>query len=319
MLMWLCISNAHSEDHFPSIEHILELPESEIDLGLATLIIEKQIHPNIDVQQGLEQINKIVTIIQKMPEYGPSSLERMGTTLRYFYTPSQWNEHQIYQYDLDDLTAQKNPLSTVSYLLENKYGNCLSLPTLVAIVGQRLGVDIKLAIAPSHVYAHYKDDEGNITNIEATSGTLLPNASYTRNFEIHPDALKNGIYMQSLSNKETIAVLLVELGRKHMRKQRYLSAYKVADLALKYHPKLARAMLLKGNVYYRQLHDELARLKNNQQPIGDEQRHYLDVLSNKNVAWFEMAESLGWREPAPDFAEKYKQSIERFKQNRQPY
>jgi regulator of sirC expression with transglutaminase-like and TPR domain len=306
----------HASEPYPAIAQILKLPEDQIDLGVSALVIEKLYHTDINITSSLKKIDEIVRTIQKMPEYGDSSLEKMGTVLKYFYTPSEWNQYKVYQYDLDDLTGQKNPVSTVHYLLNNRYGNCLSLPTLLTVVGQRLGVDIKLAIAPSHVYAHYKGDDGSITNIEATSGTLLSDSSYIRSLGIHPDAISNEIYLQSLSNKQAVAVLLVELSRHYMHKKDYENAEKIANLALSHHPKLTRAMLVKGNIYSLLLQNELARLKSINQPIGVEQRRYLDPLYQNNIAWFEKAEELGWRQPPPDFDEKYKQSMERFKNRR---
>lgn len=308
-------SPSFGQHRYPTIEQILNLPEDQIDLGLSALIIEKQYHPNIDIDASLNEIDRIVATVKQMPEYGDSSLEKMGAILRYFYTPSKWNQFKVYQYDLEDLKAEKNPVSTVSYFLKARYGNCLSMPTLLTVVAQRLEVNVSLAIAPTHVYARYTDEQGT-TNIEATSGTLLPDESYIRNFDIHEDALKNKIYLESLSKKEAIAVLLVELARNQMHKGNYLNAYDTADLALKYHPKLARAMLVKGNVFYHQLQHELKLLKRSGQPVDAKQRLRLDPISESNLAWFEQAEKLGWRPPAPDFDERYKQSIEKFKNRR---
>jgi len=308
--------SVESDQTITSLEQIFSQSNESIDFGLAALVIEKYSYPKTNIDQALREIEKIVSTVKRMPEYGDSSLEKMGAVLRYFYTPSQWNNHRVYQYDLDDLRGEKNPVSTLSYLLKSRYGNCISLPTLVTIVGQRVGVDIKLAIAASHVFAHFKDEDGRVTNIEATSGTLLSDSAYIRNFDIHPDAIKNQVYLQSLSNKQALAVLIVELGRKYMHQSDYENALKIADLALSHHPKLPKAMLLKGNVYNHLLQNELARLKSINQPIGHEQRQYLDPLYEQNLAWFNKAEILGWREPPPDFEERYKASIERFKSRR---
>ena len=308
--------NAHSTELYPTIEQILDLPKEQIDLGLTALIIEKQYRPEIDINASLNRIDEITNTLKQMPDYGDSQLERMGTILRYFYTPSEWNQHQPYQYDLNDLRGRKNPVSTVSYLLKTKYGNCLSLPTLITILGQRLDVDIKLVIAPGHAYAHFKDEQGNITNVEATSGTLLPDESYIRNFNIHPDAVRNQIYMQSLSKEQTIAVLLIDLGRHYMHKGDYIKSHYIADLALSLYPKLPRAMLLKGSTYGLQLEESVTKVNQSGKPLDIQTRQKLDLLVEQNLAWFEKAEGLGWREPPPDADEKYLQTIERFKKQR---
>ena len=48
----------------------------------------------------------------------------------------------------------------MSHYLATRKGNCVSMPVLFVILGQKLGLPITLAIAPNHVFAKYKRDNG---------------------------------------------------------------------------------------------------------------------------------------------------------------
>lgn len=110
--------------------------------------------------------------------------------------------------------------------------------------------------------------------------------------------------------------MLFDLGRNYLHKGYYFQANNVADLMLKYHPKNVNAMLLKGNIYYKKLHEQLAVLKARSIQITPFVKQRLDHLYKQNLLWYSKAETLGWREPPDDFEEKYLQSIEKFKLQR---
>lgn len=317
-LLYFVTSKSACATTYPSIEEILASPDHQIDLAVARLVIEKEAYLGTNINESLQQIDKIIVTIRNMPEYGDTSLEKMGTVLRYIYTPGPWNNYTAYQYDLDDPFGKINPAGkSIANYLSTKKGNCVSMPLLVTILGQRLGVNINLSIAPHHAFARYTDENNVVTNIEATSGTLLTDKKYITAFEISPEAIRQGIYLQDLTKKETIAFMLYEVGKMHMLKGQYEKAHYIADLMLKYHPKQVSAMLLKGNIYSLQLNMELRYLKDNNLPITAAVRERLDPIYEKNLIWFSRAEALGWHEPSPNFDEKYARSIERFKARNQ--
>jgi regulator of sirC expression with transglutaminase-like and TPR domain len=295
------------------IQKILQLPEQQIDMAQARLLIEKELYSEIDVEKNLERIDSIISTIRQLPEFGSSSLERMGSALRYFYTPGPWNSYRAYRYDLTDPLGTKKPRgSLISSLMKTGQGNCVSMPVLLTIIGQRLGVNISLSTAPHHLFSRYIDDKGIATNIEATSGTLATDQHYIESLEIHPEAVKNGIYLQTLTNKEAVAFMLYSLGRRYMLEGRYADAQRVADLILKYYPKCVNAMLLKGNIFTMQLREEVdAYRAKNIPPTPAIRKELEEKYVKKNLYWFSRAEALGWRQPGPGFDQKYLQGIER--------
>lgn len=72
-------------------------------------------------------------------------------------------------------------------------------------------------------------------------------------------------------------------------------------------------MLLRGNINYLLVQEELAQIKASNSKMTSEIKQRLILLTKKNLYWYDRAESLGWREPSSDFLERYLQSIEDFK------
>lgn len=309
--------STHSNANALEVEifaEILAKQESEIDIAETRLLIERAVYGNVDVNKSLTQIDKIVETIKSLEDYGETDISRMGAILRYIYTPARWNNNKAYTYDLSDPFGHKNPLQkSIANYLDTKLGNCVSMPILIAILAQRVGINAKLAIAPSHAYIKFTDESGTETNIETTSGTLLRNQRYISAFEIQPSALEHNIYLTALSNKQAVAFMLYELGRKLMKEGNEESAHEIADLILEHHPKLVDGMLLKGNIYYFALQKKLAEARKNNWPITGKLKTALDELNRQNILWYEKAEALGWKEPSKDFNQRYAASIEKFK------
>lgn len=152
------------------IRHILKRPEQDIDLGQTKLTIDKQIDPSVDLQVNLQKIDAMVNRIRTMPEYGVSSGNRLWALRRYLYEAGEWNGFQSHQYDLDDPLGTKINNKLLPTYLSSKKGNCVTMPFLFIILGQRLGLDVTAATAPVHVFVKYRDEMGAWYNLEATSG-----------------------------------------------------------------------------------------------------------------------------------------------------
>jgi len=315
-LPWLCKSTAgETYDNetaiIDEIKYILAQPNDQVDLGYSRFLIESLLYPHINIEENLQKLDEIVFTIQHMPEFGSSPEEKLGTTLRYLYTPGHWNNYHAYHYDLNDPFGTKLPKNkSVAHYLKTKKGNCVSMPLLLVILAERLGVRVHLSLAPLHIFVRYTDAGGLVTNIETTSGTLLTDQQYVDAFSIPQEALDHNIYLQNLTKRQAIAAMLIEVGRQQLHTGHYNKGHDLADFILQQYPKLVDAQLLKGSLYAQQLNSELNIA---QRPLNTKTRAHLDSLLLQNLAWFEKAESLGWREPPPNFDEQYARSIERFK------
>ncbi len=313
----LCVSAQSEPLLSPNVQYIektLAQGEGEIDLALSIFMIEKELNPSVNISRNLGLVSNAVEQIRRLPEFGDTSLKKMGAILRYVYTPGPWNNYQSYSYDFSSTASRKLPNQMlVSHYLATKTGNCLSMPLLLVILGDRLGVDVKAAIAPYHMYARFKDDNNQISNIEATSGTLATDKHYIEALEVSELALTNKVYLASLTKKELIAYLLNSVGRRYLHRGQLVEADSVASLTLEYFPNYVDTYFLKGNIQYSLLQQQLAKVQAAGNTIPPEIKTKLDAHFQANLDWFAKAERLGWQEPSAGFDAKYEKSILKFK------
>lgn len=171
--------------------------------------------------------------------------------------------HSPFSYNTEDFAGQKDWSNMfVSKLMETNKGNCHSLPYLYKMIMDELGYECHLALAPNHMYIKAYNKKVGWYNIELTCGDFPTDAWYAASGYIHTDAIRNGIYMRALSDKEAVAMTLVDLAQGYQAKfgiEDGSFIIKCCDTSLEYFPKNINAMLLKAEVLtelYRESNDQ---------------------------------------------------------------
>lgn len=168
--------------------------------------------------------------------------------------PIETNEgvviHTPFQYNFDDFTGQKEWSSMfVSTLMQTKKGNCHSLPYLYKMIMDELGQPAYLSLAPNHIYIKANNKRVGWYNIELTCGDFPTDAWLMASGYIHTDALRNGIYMDTLSEEQSVALCLVDLAQGYQAKYGIEDGtfiLKCCDTALSHFPNYINALLLKA-------------------------------------------------------------------------
>ena len=294
------------------LRQILEQDENQLDLARIKLTIDKLIDPSINIEAELSRIDQMVKDIQSMLQPEASSMDRMLAIKKYVYSPGAWNDYQPYQYDFDDPLGTKISNKLLPNYMVNKKGNCITMPFLFIILGDKLVIDVTASTAPLHVLVKFTDSKGTTYNLETTSGAnFARDAWYREQMPMTDQAIENGVYLQPLSRKETVAVMITVLAEHYMQEKEYKKAWAISDLSLKYYPKYVNAMLRNGSVFYQMLQVYFVNKYPNPKDIPQSQREAFHFLSNSNRYWFEKAEKLGWREPNRDYEDKYLKTVKR--------
>lgn len=316
----VCVTSAHAQratapvpDYVANLKHIrtlLELPDNRIDLARAELTIDKMIDPAIDIEANLKKIDAMVAKIQRKLPARPSSLDKVKALREYLYIKGEWNQNQPYQYDFSDPMGTRVHNKLLPNYLASKKGNCVSMPLLFIVLGQKLGIDVTVALAPAHVFVKYRDEAGNWLNLE-TTGTAKPTseASYRDQSQMTDEAIANGIYMRPLSKKEALTVMLETLMQHYLEQRQYGQVIAVANLVLERYPKSVTAILHRGGAYAR-LQDKLVSEYAGMATIPPVEREYFKELGLANHAAFAQAEALGWRELTPEQNNRYLQKVQ---------
>ncbi|MDR2064917.1 MAG: hypothetical protein LBP85_04325 [Prevotellaceae bacterium] len=153
------------------------------------------------------------------------------------------------QYDFDDPHGRIDFSKQFVYkLLSTRSGQCHSLPLLYLIMCETVGAEAYLAYSPLHSYVKIKDKTGNWYNIELTNGRFTTDAFVTGSGFVTAEAIKNRIYLEPQTKKQTIANCFVDLLGGYTRKYGYDEfVNRCVDTILKYDTKNLRALMSRSN------------------------------------------------------------------------
>jgi len=177
--------------------------------------------------------------------------------------------HPPYTYDFEDPLGQKDwSKMFVSKLLETGKGNCHSLPYLYKILAEELNVPCNLAFAPNHIYIKLFSEKKGWYNTELTSATFPIDAWVIASGYVTTDAIRNGLYMDTLSNKQAVANCLIDLAQGYQQKfgkNNPNFVIKCCNTVLEYHPANVNALLTKAEAQKHFIH-AMMKAKNFSKP-----------------------------------------------------
>jgi regulator of sirC expression with transglutaminase-like and TPR domain len=319
---------AYNADHIPYGEYfdpsknglqdidrlraILALPGETMDLARVKLTIDKLVSPAIHIEKAVEEIDSMARAIKAMPEFGSSPTSKAVALQRFVYTAGPWNSYRPFEYDLDDPLGSNPRNKLLTTYLSSRKGNCVTMPFLFIILGQRLGIDVTASTAPNHLFVRFRNELGIWINLEATSGANPAREVWIRhqNPTITDKAIENGIYLQSLTQKETAAVMAGLLAEHYFKEEQYPRSIATADLLLEYYPRYVAMMTMKGAAYGRLARKHFVERFPSPSQIPTSDRWYYDHLARSNQAWFAKAEAYGWQEETREAKEAYLQRIQ---------
>jgi hypothetical protein len=165
--------------------------------------------------------------------------------------------HLPFQYDFNDAfgdSAWSNMF--VSKLLTSHKGNCHSLPMLYKILCEEMNEKCYLSLAPNHIYVKLWCEKGGWYNTELTCKAFPIDAWLMVSGYVSLQAIQNGVFMDTLSNQQTLALCMLDLAKGYDRKfnsNKPNFVLMCCDTALKYYPNFVNALLLKAETMKKQL------------------------------------------------------------------
>jgi len=185
------------------------------------------------------------------------------------------------------------------------------MPFLFIILGQKLELNVTASTAPLHVFVKYTDDETGMTyNLETTSGTNPARDSWLRQgFPMTDTAVKNGIYLQKLTRKETVAVMANMLLQHYYEQKQFGQLIATADVILAHYPKAVSAIIYKASAHNQLLKTHgLWRYRAPDEVPQQKQDTFKYLVSRVN-AYHNQAVGMGWRPPSQAENEAYLKKV----------
>lgn len=235
-----------------NIDKILTMPEEDIDLGIACLVLAKDAYPNLNIQRFDNILNFMALRINLLMQGNTVPEARIGMMNTFLYRSGPWNDSLTFTYDLDDLEAnQKNNQYLNGYLATRK-GSCITMPMLHLVLADRLGWPMQAVRSPKHFFIRYVDANLPDGNVEATcGGGYVATERYITDTNIPEQAIKNGVYLRTLSKKEYIASLLINNARHyHEREQNLEKAMNYTAMAISIDSTFSSGYWNMGHYYY---------------------------------------------------------------------
>ena len=232
------------EQAYKMIEDMLS-DKRPLDFAEAVFAVENCMYDGqLNHSAYLAEIERIASGVQRMALSPAVSAPTPDVALNYaiylFYTQAcPLNNYHPFEYDKMSLIEDVGLTGgMVTNLLKTGMGTCHSLPYLYKIIADKVGAKAYIALAPLHLYIRHQDAEGKWWNYETTTGTYSRSAWIMESFHVNEKAIRSGLYMTNLSDKETIVQSLYDLLCVYERKTGFYSndfVRKCYTLGLKYH------------------------------------------------------------------------------------
>jgi regulator of sirC expression with transglutaminase-like and TPR domain len=317
----VCLAMSGCKAHAPDVEHpdielvrvFLNLPDQQMDLGKIKLTIDRMIEPQIDVDKGLEQLDAMVAQVELLLPSQATARDKFDVLRAYLYKAGPWNDFRPFGYDLDDPFGHNIRNKLLPTYLATRKGNCVSMPLLVIVLAQRLGINVTAATAPDHILVKYRGETGGWLNFEATNGGFARDEWIRQENPMTQQALDSGIYMQPLTKKETAVVMLGTLMEFCRKQGRYEEIVPLATLALEHSPKDVSSMLAIGSAYWHQMDRDCNNKYTSPKDFPPGEWRRCSQLNDAVELWRAKAEALGWREQTAEANAEYLKRIDRTK------
>ena len=174
-----------------------------------------------------------------------------------FMTDTIWFEknvpaHLPYKYDFEDFYGESDwSKMFVSKLIETGSGNCHSMPFLYKILAEELGAEAYLSLAPNHMYIKCRSEKTGWYNVELTSAMFPIDAWISASGFVLLESIQNGIFMDTLSLKQSIAYCLFDLAKGCEKKFGFSSnpfVFECLDKTLEHYPNFINALIYKAEL-----------------------------------------------------------------------
>lgn len=223
------------------IESIRTLKEGDVKLAKVAFELSKEVDSSVNVKNDLNFIKKLSVAVKKASYNSPDPVVRIEALKEVI------SRDMGLAYDFSDPKAESPANNLLSYTLKTKKGSCLTMPLLYLAVAQELKWPIYPVVVQNHMFLRYVTG-GKDINIEATSGSSLPDSWYVEHFKVSKDVIKNGNYMKTSSYTEMAALLLQYNAFYYFKKRNHTKAFEYIDAAIEMYPANPNLVMAKAKM-----------------------------------------------------------------------
>jgi regulator of sirC expression with transglutaminase-like and TPR domain len=212
-----------ADDRHRIFRAAVELPDDEIDLGRAALVIAQEEYPTLDFQTYLERLDQLAAVVRDRSA-GENSPYRLIACLNYVLFTQEG-----YRGNHDDYYDPRN--SFLNDVIERRIGIPIALSVLYMEVARRADLRLHGVGFPGHFLVKYAGDEGEIVVDPFDKGEVRT----TEELQKMLDRLYGGKvrlqpeFLSRVSNRQIVQRMLANLKAIYMRQENFLKAVSVVE------------------------------------------------------------------------------------------
>lgn len=256
------------------------------------------------------EINRISSYINRFIIANRLSIYRTGKNIalnEFFFKPWSGNNNNPYTYNHEIDSDEDWSSQFIIPLLRTHKGQCRSLPWLYKILADEIGAEASIAHAPRHCFIRYRDWDDfypeEWVNLELTSQQIQPEFWIKEHFAIKEEAINAKTYLYPMSQRETIANQLADLGFGYFRKFNVYDEFTLscAELSLRYFPYNPNAILIEAKSLEAMLNKHLAA-------NGGCADAFTDMIDARREILHQQLEATYWTQETPDLRARWKEN-----------
>ena len=240
----LCL---HTEafGQFKSYADRLEfMRESEIDVARVALTMAQEFYPSLDVEAYSKKIDDMAEEIRILTKGNTTPDYRIRAMNTYLF------KMRNFAYDYADPMGKRPENRFLNGIIDNKKGNCYTLPLLYLSIAQRLRYPIYPVGVPEHLFLRYIDPKLEHQNIEvAGQGGYISDDEHIKMANIPWSAIQSGAYLTTMTLKQFLAEMLATNAIQHAKNKNLETAIKYAKTAIRLSPQTPEHYDLLGRLY----------------------------------------------------------------------
>ncbi|MCD7972631.1 MAG: hypothetical protein LUG18_08175 [Candidatus Azobacteroides sp.] len=311
--------NCLSQDTYFNVayQEITDMLEGKDSLNLkrASFLVDwAYMEGQPDYKEYCHHIDSVVSMLRNFINI--NNLQQYRTAgnfalFEYFTKSNLLNGNNKFTYDFEDPFGKKDFMSlSLCKVMKTHKGQCRSLPLYYKILSDHLGAESFLALAPHHMYIKHLDKNNRWVNIELTNGTFSTDAWMISSMAISSEAIRNKLFLDALSSRENIAMMLGDLSISYTSKYDVYDNFtmKCACRILDYFPHYISGLIIKYNTL-------LEFGKNYMAQYGETYSPFIYAGWKEMTATRKLIESYGYLETTRENYEDWIKEMEREKEN----
>ena len=231
-------------EHFHRLAH---LPEAEIDLGRAALLIAAVEYPALDVDQQMSLLDSLAAAASRRIGDNPDPLTAVNRLSEYLFDEVGFHGNQEEYYD------PRN--SFLNDVLARRTGIPIALSLVCIEVGRRLDIPLLAIGMPGHLLLRHRDVEDWYIDPFFGGILLSPGETEQRLQDIAQGTVPwDPQYLTPIGNREFIARMLRNLKAIYLNQRDYTRALRLLDRLVIIQPEAKQEIRDRGVVHYRLRH-----------------------------------------------------------------